>query len=481
MNRIKIDLDRSSGVINPHIFGGFAELLGHVIYGGIYDPQSPLADEEGLRSDVREALQRLHYTIVRFPGGNFVSGYRWMDGVGPKQKRPARHDLAWNSIESNQFGTNEFIHFCRKLSIEPYLCVNCGDGDMREATDWVEYCNGTGDSALANLRRKHGFKKPHDVKYWGIGNEVDGPWQIGYKTPQEYARALTEFGKAMKWTDPDIKLIASANCIWGENKSDWVERGQLILEQAGNIVDYMSLHWYVGNEADDFEGFMAVSELFEERLNAYEGLIRAVCLERGIRRPIYITVDEWGIRPHKFYSLEDALVTAMNLNAFIRHASSVKMANLTMLVTPMYINPDGLVLQTIFYPFELYRRTCGQQSLNVFWEGETFDGTGEGHNFTGIKTLDIAATLDESRKQMVIYAVNRSREKPLETIISLADGGFVGDTQVSVINGKDIKNENTIEYPDRVVTHRVSLKAAGKSLIYSFEPHSITALVCTVG
>ena len=483
MNCIKIDLERTLGDINPHIFGGFAELLGHVIYGGIYDPKSPLADEDGLRSDVQKALQRLNYSIVRFPGGNFVSGYRWMDGVGPLQERPPRHDLAWNAPEPNQFGTNEFITFCRKLNIEPYLCVNCGDGDMREAADWVEYCNGTLDSAPANLRRKHGFEKPHNVKYWGIGNEVDGPWQIGYKTPQEYARAVTEFGKVMKWTDPDIKLVASANCIWKGKDAvglDWVERGQLILEQAGNIIDYMALHWYVGNEANDFNGFMAVSELFEERLSAYEGLIRAVCLERDIRRPISITVDEWGIRPRKFYAMEDALVTAMNLNAFIRHAYSVQMANLTMLVTPMQISTDSVILQTIFYPFELYRRTCGQKALNVFWESETFNGTCEGHDYNNIRALDVTATLDKFRKQLVVYVVNRSQKNPLETTITLADGQSTGSVQASVINGPDIKTENTFEKPDQVGVSQTTIRASGKSFVYSFEPHSVTALICAV-
>ncbi len=483
MNFIKIDLERSLGNINPHIFGGFAELLGHVIYGGIYDPRSPIADEDGLRSDVREILQRLNYSIVRFPGGNFVSGYRWMDGVGPLQERPTRHDLAWNAIEPNQFGTNEFIRFCRKLDIEPYLCVNCGDGDMREAADWVEYCNGTLNSAPANLRRKHGFEKPHKVKYWGIGNEVDGPWQIGYKTPEEYARTVTEFGKVMKWTDPNIKLIASGNCIWRKKSPeplDWVKRGQLILEQAGNIIDYISLHWYVGNEANDFSGFMAVSELFEERLCAYEGLIRAVCLERDIRRPINITVDEWGIRPRKFYAVEDALVTAMNLNAFIRHSYSVQMANLTMLITPMQISPDGLVLQTIFYPFELYRRTCGQKALNVFWDGDTYDGTCEGQTYTNIRTLDVTATLDEPGKNLVVYVVNRSQKESLETTISIADGQFAGNVQAYVVNGADIKTENTFEKPDQVGVSKTTIKASGKFFTYSFEPHSVTALVCAV-
>ncbi|MBA7533031.1 Intracellular exo-alpha-(1-_5)-L-arabinofuranosidase 1 [subsurface metagenome] len=489
MNRIKIDLEHTLGNIDHNIFGGFAEHLKRCIYGGIYDPDSPLADEDGLRSDVREALQHLNFPIVRYPGGNFVSGYRWRDGIGPRNERPGRHDLAWNNYDSNQFGTNEFIKFCRKLNIEPYLCTNCGDGDMREAADWVEYCNGTGDSALVKLRRKHGFEEPHKVKYWGIGNEVDSPEQIGYKTPQEYARAVTEFGKVMKRVDPDIKLAASATCAW----RDFVERGQLMLEQAGNLIDYMALHWYVGNPPNDFNAFMIVSELYEERLSAYEGLIRAVSLDRGIKRPIYITVDEWGIllragwespERRQFYALEDALVTAMNLNAFIRHTYSVRMANLTMIVSPMRIRPDGLVLQTTFYPFELYRHTCGQQALDVFWSGETFAGTYQERHFireyTGVRILDVTATLDESQEQLVIYVVNRSQKEAMETTISLADGQFVGSVKASVVNGPDIKAENTFEKPNQVGTRETALEASGKSFTYSFEPHSVTALVCAV-
>jgi len=211
MNQIKIDLERIISDIDRNIFGWMAE---GEVYGGIYCPDSPLADKDGLRSDVRAALERLKHSIVRYPGGNFASGYRWMDGVGPREERPTRYSLAWRRFVSNHFGTNEFCQFCRKMNIEPYVTVNCGDGDMREAADWVEYCNGTGETALVKLRREHGFSEPHKVKYWSIGNEVDGPGQIGYKTPQEYARAITEFSKVMKRVDPEIKLTASGACSW---------------------------------------------------------------------------------------------------------------------------------------------------------------------------------------------------------------------------------------------------------------------------
>ncbi len=491
MNEIKVDPEHTSGVIERNIFGGFAEHLGRCIYGGIYEPDSPFADEQGLRTDVMTALRRLHLPVIRYPGGNFASGYRWTDGVGPLAERPARTDLAWQAVDTNHFGTNEFIGFCRKLDSEPYLVVNCGDGDMREARDWVEYCNGTQDSTPVKLRRKHGFEEPHGVKYWGIGNEVDGPWQIGYKTPQEYARAFTEFGKVMKWVDPDIKLIASAVSLW---EGDVVERARLLIEQAGELIDYMALHWYVGNPENDFAAYMALSELFEERMSDYEGLLRALCLEKKIRQPVPIAVDEWNVwyRTHpkyggipsqnkleEIYNLEDALVVAMHFNAFIRHSDSVKMANIAQIVNviaPVFTSRDGLVLQTIFYPFELYGRTCGQLALDVRWEGDTFDG-GE---YSGVRTLDVSATLDEARKQLVVYAVNRSLTETLETTVRLTEGRFAGSVRVFTVNGPDIKAGNTFDTPDKVGTSENSLAAEGQSLTCAFEPHSVTALVCAI-
>jgi alpha-N-arabinofuranosidase len=489
MNRIKVDPERVSGEIDRKIFGGFAEHLGRCIYGGIYEPGSPLADERGFRRDVIDALGRLGISIVRYPGGNFASGYRWRDGVGPVSERPARIDLAWNDVETNRFGTNEFIEFCRKLKAEPYLVVNCGDGDMREARDWVEYCNGTRDSALVRLRRKHGYPGPHNVRYWGVGNEVDGHWQIGYKKPEEYARAFTEFGKVMKWVDPGIKLVASAISDW---KGELVERLRLLLEQAGDLIDYLSLHWYIGNAANDFEAYMAVSELLEARLSACEGLVRAVAFERQIKRPIYIAVDEWnvwyrtyppGVREtmklEEIYNLEDALATAVQLNAFIRHARTVKMANIAQIVNviaPIFTRPDGLVLQAIYYPFELYSRTCGNLALDVWWEGDTFSG-GE---YTGIRTLDVTATLDERKKQLVIYLVNRSLTDAMETEISLANGGFRETVTVNIINGPDIKAENTFETPANIRATENRTTARSHALNITCEPHSVTSLVCDI-
>ena len=531
MNQIKIDLERIVSDIDHNIFGGYMELGyqdSRFAYLDIGD--SSHAGKKNLRLDVRDALERMNFSNIRFPGGNFASGYHWRDGVGPRQQRPARYDLAWRCIVQNQYGTNEFLKLCRALNTEPYLCVNCGDGDMREAADWVEYCNGTGDTALVKLRHEHGFVKPHNVKYWGIGNEVDSAAQIGYKTPQEYARAITEYSKVMKRTDPDIKLIASAVCSWEDfplsppdlhQKTEWVERTRLMLEQAGDQIDYMAVHRYAHPTADDpYETLMAFAEDFNERLNAYEGLIHAVTLERGIKHTISISVDEWGVmrvppelrtdalvnlarddwgimrlsaeikevhhHEHKVKNnLEDALVTAMYLNAFIRHARSVRMANFTLMPTFIGMNNqsrpnDPVLLPSFFFPFEIYNRTCGQLALDVFWNSDTFSGNYRNRAYTGIRTLDVAATLDEPHKKLVVYVVNQSKNESMETVISLTDGHFTGKVRASVINGPDIKTENTLEKPHQIGIQANALKASGKSFKFAFEPHSITTLVCPV-
>lgn len=484
MNSIKIDLDRRLGSIDRAIFGGFAEHLGRCIYGGIYEPDSPYADESGFRSDVLAALRRLRMPVIRYPGGNFVSGYRWRDGVGPRSERPSRLDVAWGTVETNQFGTDEFVAFCRAINSQPYLVVNCGDGDMREARDWVEYCNGTQDTALVRMRRANGYDAPHNVRYWGIGNEVDGHWQIGYKTPQEYARAVTEFGKYMKMVDPSIKLLASTTSDW---KEQVVERAQLVLEQAAKYIDYLAIHWYVGNPENNFAEYMALSELIEERLSAYEGLIRAVRLDRKIAKPIYIAVDEWNVwyranideQCEEPYNLEDALVVAMHLNAFIRHCAAVRMANIAQIVnviSPIHTRPDGLLLHSTFYPFELYSKTCGDIALDVWWDGETFASK----QYGSVRLLDVSATLDSQTGKLAIYVVNRSENEAVETTLSIS-GGHVSDcVDVHIVNGRSIKSENSFDSPEEVCSRNEQHVIKGQPFVYAFEPHSVTAIICDI-
>ena len=393
---ISVDLDRRIGAIDRNIFGGFVEHLGRCVYGGIYEPGSPKAGPDGLRTDVLDAAKRLRYANIRYPGGNFVSAYRWRDGVGPVSERPARYEPAWDAVEPNTFGTNEFIGFCRQLGAEPYLVVNAGDGEMREARDWVEYCNGTKPTAPVKLREAHGFPEPHRVRYWGIGNEVDGPWQVGYKTPEEYARTYLEYAKVMRWADPSIKLLASAVSHW---EGQPLERIALLLEQAARHIDYLSIHWYVGNPVGDVPAYLAVSELIEERLTHHRGSgarhrpsdalpwrpspSPSMNGTSGTRRrtdprdPAFNQLEET-------YDLADALVVAMHLNAFFRHARSVTMANLAQLVNviaPMTTTTDDLLLQTTFHPFELYAELAGPVALDVLWGGDTYSARRIDDNF----------------------------------------------------------------------------------------------------
>jgi alpha-N-arabinofuranosidase len=491
LNRIKVDLDRTLGRIDRNLFGGFVEHLGRSVYGGIHDPASPLADGTGLRSDLKDAIERLRLANVRYPGGNFVSGYRWRDGVGPVDERPRRADLAWASVEPNTFGTNEFVSFCRTIRAEPYLVVNCGDGDLREARDWVEYCNGTSDTALVRLRATHGYPEPHRIRYWGIGNEVDGSWQIGAKSAAEYARAYHEYAKVMRWTDPGIRLVASLTSDW---EGDIVGRAQALVEEAGDLVDYGSIHWYVGDKDGDSAAYLATSELIEARLQAYEGLMRGLTLGRRPRTPIPLAVDEWNVwyratggptepsdHPlEETYDLQDAMVVAMHLNAFIRHATTVRMANLAQLVNviaPIVTRPDGILLQTIYHPYELFSRTTGSIALDAWWDGDTFTGG----RYQGVRNLDVSASLDPDAGRLSVHVVNRDVTDATETVIELGGGAFGGSVQIETITGPDLKSVNTFEQPDCVTTtSRCIEDIAATTFTCTFPPRSVTGLQFTL-
>jgi alpha-N-arabinofuranosidase len=491
VDRILIDLDRRIGPIDRNIFGGFVEHLGRCVYGGVYDPGSAHADANGLRTDVIAAARRLRYPVIRYPGGNFVSSYRWTDGVGPKDERPIRSDPAWNAIEPNTFGTNEFVGFCRAVGAEPYLVVNCGTADLQEARDWVEYCNGSRATALTKAREAHGYPEPHRIRYWGVGNEVDGPWQVGYKTPAEYARAYLEFAKVMRWADPSIKLIASAVSHWG---GEVVERIQLLLEQAPDHVDYLSIHWYIGDTTGDLPAYLTASELIDDRLTAIEGLSRALTLGRRPRPPVPIAVDEWNVwyrssaNPldpaydglEETYDLADALVVAMHLNAFIRHARSVGMANLAQLVNviaPMRTNGEGLLLQSTFFPFELYSTTSGPIALDIGWTGDTFSAG----DYRGVPYLDVSATLDDDRHRLAVYVVDRRLEGSSEVELALAAGRFGSEVTIHTISGDSPHAANSWEQPDRIATMtRTMQTGAGRTFTHTLEPHSVTGFEFTL-
>ncbi|MBO0796879.1 MAG: hypothetical protein J2P36_38860, partial [Ktedonobacteraceae bacterium] len=375
MARIKIDLDRKIGHVDRRIYGGFIEHLGRCIYGGIYEENSPLSDENNFRKDVLEAVRPLRVPLLRWPGGNFVSGYHWVDGIGPKEDRPRRIELAWLSEESNRFGTDEFMRYCSVLGTEPYICVNMGTGTMDEAQAWVEYCNGTSNTYWANLRRKHGHEEPYRVKYWGLGNEMYGRWQIGALSAEDYVKKACEFAKVMKWIDPSIELVSCG-------QTGWTEWDRIVLEGLAPYINYHSIHIYTGS--DDYYSNVLAPHQAERALRNCRAMIDLVRYNQNISHSIHVAYDEWNVwfrertaesQLEERYTLADALAVSTYLNIFIRYCQTVKIANLAQLVNviaPIFTNQEGLFLQTIYHPLRLYAEHMQDIALDAFVDCETY-------------------------------------------------------------------------------------------------------------
>jgi len=479
--RIKIDTDRQIGQIDPLIYGNFIEHLGRCIYGGIYEPGSPLSDANGFRKDVMKATQQLNTTIVRWPGGNFVSGYHWEDGIGPADKRPTRIDLAWGGRESNRFGTDEFIEWCRAVKTEPYFCVNLGLGTLEEARNWVEYCNAEQGTHYSDLRAANGHPQPYKVVYWGLGNEIDGPWQMGHKDAEDYGKYALEAAKLMKWIDKDIKLVASGSSDFG---GDWTGWNRTVLNYCRNYIDYISLHHYSRKPKNNnsYYDFMAETAFAEKAVKITEGLIREALLKTPQRTtPIYIAFDEWNVwfrakgseGNEERYTLEDALVVASYLNMFIRNADIVKMANMAQLVNviaPIFTSKDGLWYQTIFYPLELAANNCRGVSLEPFVECDKFKSRqGE------LPYLDVASSYDREKNELVISVVNRNKDAAIRTDILCQSGTFNGTAVVSEVNGKELLAENSAN-SQAVKTVTREQKIEGDKFTYEFPAHSYTMI-----
>ena len=473
--KIKVDVDRKIGEIDSKIFGHFIEHLGRCIYGGIYDEGNPLSDSRGFRKDVLQVVKALKVPILRWPGGNFVSGYHWMDGIGPKDKRPRKMELAWHAVESNRFGTDEFMAYCDEIGAEPYICVNMGNGTMDEAQAWVEYCNGTSDTYYANLRRANGREEPYMVKYWGLGNEVYGHWQIGHKSAEDYAKAAREYAKVMKWVDPSISLIAC-----GANDPDW---DKVVLEYLIEYVDYISLHIYARPMGEDkYYSLLANAERVEKSLRILEGVIEAVRAKAKCVRPIHIAFDEWNVwyrerenGLEEKYNLTDALMVASFMNCIIRHAHTVKIANLAQMVNviaPIFTGPNDIYLQTIYYPIKVYRDLNAGYALNVYVECDTFS-TAE---YKGISFLDVSGSYSPSEWKLVLNVVNRHKTDAIEAEIFNQEG-YLSDTIMAYeINGPDPDACNSFEQKElvRVQQNLIGISDSVGKFTYRFPAHSIT-------
>lgn len=452
-------------VVDPRVFGGFLEHLGRAVYEGVYDPTSVHADEAGCRKDVLAALKKLDFTAMRYPGGNFVSGYHWQDAVGPKQNRPTVRDLAWQSIDTNQFGPNEFIELSKQMGWTPMMAVNLGTGTPEEARNWLEYCNIKSGSKWCDLRREHGYEDPQNIKLWCLGNEMDGPWQIGHVPAETYAISAQQTARMMKMCDPSIELVVCGSCA--TNLPTYLEWDRKVLEHCQSDVDFLSVHRYVGNEANDTEDFLAVTNGIDEQIEGSDAVCQAVRHTKHSKR-VYLSVDEWNVwyraregehvdgngkfAAHlleEVYNLEDALVAAGFLNSFIRHADSVKIANLAQIVNviaPILTRGDELLLQSIFYPIEMYSKRRTGISLEVAVDGPGYKSKSNGY----VNYIDTSAILNG--KEVSVFLVNRNLSEPAEVKVRIGDAQIEKLLSAECVTGKDPKSANSFEQPTNITS-----------------------------
>ncbi|MBL8130262.1 MAG: alpha-N-arabinofuranosidase [Anaerolineae bacterium] len=470
--QIYLDTNRTISPISPLLFSGFLEHMGRAVYEGIYDPASPHADASGLRTDVLAALREINYRSMRYPGGNFLSGYRWLDGVGPRDQRPRRRDLAWQSVETNQFGTNEFIEFCKQINTEPMLGVNLGTGTIQEAANLVEYCNAPADTQYAQMRAEHGYADPHGVKYWCLGNEMDGPWQIGHLEAAEYGMKAREAAKMMRWHDPSIALIlcGSSNSVM----PTYPEWDRVALELCWDQVDYHSMHYYAGNRTDDTDSYLALAAEFENFVDTLSGVLRYVKAKRRSRHDVHLSWDEWNVwykaagpefnrgewteAPHlseEVYNLEDALVVAQWLNVFLRRADVLKIACVAQIVnviSPIHTTRDALLKHTTYYPILLFSRLASGAALDVAVQSPRH----ETKQFGDMPLLDVSASYDEGSGANTVFIVNRSQTESLPVELRWQARAPQSIRAVHQMSGSDPKAFNSLAHPNQIVPVQVA-------------------------
>jgi len=468
---IKIDFDRKIGPVDPNIYSAFIEPIRTVVYGTVYDPASSLADENGFRKDFIQLIRELKIRTLRWPGGNFVASYYWEDGIGPKDKRPARLDLAWNQIERNQMGTDEYVKLANLIGAENFVCVNGGTGTLQDATNWLEYCNYEKGTYYSDLRRKYGNEKPFKIKYWALGNEVDGPWQMAQKNAEDYVKWALEAQKMMNIVDKNIKFIASgASNYKPDNK--WIEWNDYVLEQMAGKIDYISVHRYateaLGGDRS-FSGMMSLGIDIDQKIDLVQALIKKAMMKTGSKRPVYISFDEYSGGGD---NLTGSLVLAQHLNSFIRHADIVRMANITMLSSLVGNSPDGDYKNATFHTFYQFSNNCLGTALDVHTRCEKFSNK----VFTDVPYLDVTAVLNDSAKVLVVNVVNRHETNAIPADIVMQTGNFTGTAMVSELNGKSLTARSTRTEPAVAVSSK-EIKFKGNMLNYSFPAHSLTQIL----
>ncbi|MEG6572108.1 alpha-N-arabinofuranosidase [[Clostridium] cellulosi] len=465
MNKAKliVDKDYTIGEIDPGLFGSFIEHLGRAVYTGIYEPGHPTADEQGFRKDVIELVKQLNVSIVRYPGGNFVSGYKWTDGIGPKENRPRRLDYAWSSIETNEVGIDEFVDWCKKADVKLMYAVNLGTGTPQDAGYIVEYCNFPSGTFYSDLRRKNGHEQPHNIKVWCLGNEMDGPWQTCHLSAEDYGKKALETAKIMKWVDPSIKLVVCGSST--PLLSTYPEWDRVVLEHVYDYVDYISMHRYYENEGD-VNDFLASFVDMDDFIHTISSVIDYVKAKKRSKKKVMISFDEWNVWYQKkqtrfpwqiappiledIYSLLDALVFGGMLCTLLNNCDRVKMACLAQLVNviaPIYTQKGGKAIkQAIYYPFQqvsLYGRGVALKTLVNCPKFKT-------KSYGDAPILQTAAAYDESYGTLTVFILNCGQDEDTELTLDIRSFGEVKFMQHIIMDGPDLNAKNTFENPDAV-------------------------------
>jgi len=459
---VSLHTDFLIGPVDERVFGGFLEHLGRAVYEGVYEPKSPHADRDGFRGDVCAALARLRMTAMRWPGGNFASGYHWMDGVGPRDHRPTVRDLAWQSLEPNHFGTDEFIRLCGKMSWTPMVTVNLGTAPPEEARNWVEYCNCPAGTRYADLRAENGSADPFGVKLWCLGNEMDGPWQLGHVPAEQYAIRAQQAAKMMKDADPSLELIVCGSC--GVGLPTYMEWDRTVLDYCWDQVHYLSIHRYVGNPQNDTPTFLATGREISRQIENAASVCRFVQARKHSSKPVRLCFDEWNVwyksqendgrgkfAPHlleEFYNLEDALVVGEFLHTFLQHADVLKIANIAQIVNviaPIRTRGDEMMRQTIFHTFEMFSTRREGTALRTVVSGPTYEAGPHGP----VPFVNASAIAHDER--LHVFLTNRSLEKPADVEIALTGRSIARLESGQLLSGDDPKAANSFEVPDAVV------------------------------
>jgi alpha-L-arabinofuranosidase len=493
--RFALDAAFAVSEVDPRLFGSFVEHLGRCVYTGIYEPGHPTADAAGLRTDVLDLVRELGVTVIRYPGGNFVSGYQWEDSVGPKDARPRRLDLAWKSTESNKFGLSEFIDFVRKTGTEPMMALNLGTRGVAEAIALQEYANHPGGTQLSDLRAAHGDEDPFGIRLWCLGNEVDGPWQTGHKTADEYGRLAAETARAMRQIDDGVELVACGSSSQGmDTFAAWEST---VLQHSYDLVDHISLHAYYQETDGDRDSFLASAVDTESFIENVVATCDHVGARLKSKKRINLSFDEWNVwyqaggcpqldpdapQPEDWaeaprllednYSVTDAVVFGSLLIALLRHADRVKVACLAQLVNviaPIATEPGGAAWrQTTFFPFAQASKYGRGTVLEVRPEGPRH----ETKRFGQVDLLHATAVREETGA-VTVFAVNRSQTEALPLEVALHGLGLSSVAEHSVLADADPDARNTRAEPERVAPHEgKGTRLAEGALRATLEPMS---------